>query len=91
MKNAVFLDVAPCVRLSPVNQLLTILFTGGFCSTMKMEAIRSSETSVLTRPTRRHVPEDGIHHSHSCGNVRSSKHHVSWQYPSNGLFYCWRI
>jgi hypothetical protein len=25
-----------------------------------MEAIRSSETSVLTRPTRRHISEDGI-------------------------------
>jgi hypothetical protein len=25
-----------------------------------MEAIRSSETSVDTRSTRRHIPEDGI-------------------------------
>jgi hypothetical protein len=29
-------------------------------STMKMEAILSSETSVYTRSTRRHNPEDGI-------------------------------
>jgi hypothetical protein len=29
-------------------------------SILKMEAIRSSETSVQTRPTRRHIPEDGI-------------------------------
>jgi hypothetical protein len=29
-------------------------------STLKMEAIRSSETSVHTRSTRRHIPEDGI-------------------------------
>jgi hypothetical protein len=28
--------------------------------TMMMEAIRSSEMSVLTRATRRHIPEDGI-------------------------------
>jgi hypothetical protein len=28
--------------------------------TLMMEAIRSSETSVLTRVTWRHVPEDGI-------------------------------
>jgi hypothetical protein len=29
-------------------------------STQKMEAIRSSEASVHTRSTRRHIPEDGI-------------------------------
>jgi hypothetical protein len=29
-------------------------------STLKMEAIRSSETSVHTRSTRRHIPEDDI-------------------------------
>jgi hypothetical protein len=29
-------------------------------STLKMEAIRSSETSVHPRSTRRHIPEDGI-------------------------------
>jgi hypothetical protein len=29
-------------------------------STLKIEAIRSSETSVNKIPTRRHIPEDGI-------------------------------
>jgi hypothetical protein len=28
--------------------------------TLIMEAMLSSETSVLTRATRRHIPEDGI-------------------------------
>jgi hypothetical protein len=28
-----------------------------------MEAIRSSVTSVLTRATRRNIPEDGLHQS----------------------------
>jgi hypothetical protein len=30
--------------------------------TLTMEAIRSSETSVLARATRRHIPEHGILH-----------------------------
>jgi hypothetical protein len=38
---------------------------------MLMEAIRSSETSVLTRTTRRHIPEDDILHHHRCKNVKS--------------------
>jgi hypothetical protein len=30
-------------------------------STLKMEAMLSSKTSVHTRSTWRHIPEDGIH------------------------------
>jgi hypothetical protein len=39
-------------------------------STLKMEAIRSSETSVHTTSTWRHIPEDGILHSHRCENFK---------------------
>jgi hypothetical protein len=39
--------------------------------TLMMEAIRSSKTSVLTRATERHFPEDGILHSHRRENLRS--------------------
>jgi hypothetical protein len=39
-------------------------------SYLKMEAIRSSETSVNKIPTRRHIPEDGIH-SHRRENLKS--------------------
>jgi hypothetical protein len=38
---------------------------------MMMEAIRSSDTSVLTRATRRHIPEDDVLHSHDRGNLKS--------------------
>jgi hypothetical protein len=41
-------------------------------STLKMEAICSSETSVATQQTtRRHIPEDNILHNHRCENLKS--------------------
>jgi hypothetical protein len=39
--------------------------------TLKMQAIRSSETSAQTRSTRRHIPEDGILHIHRRENLKS--------------------
>jgi hypothetical protein len=36
-----------------------------------MEAIPSSETSVLKRSTQSHIPEDGILHSHRSENHKS--------------------
>jgi hypothetical protein len=36
-----------------------------------MEAIRSSETSVLARATWRNIPEDGALHSYLCVNLKS--------------------
>jgi hypothetical protein len=39
--------------------------------TLKMKAIRSSETSVLTRVTRRNILVDGILHSHRRENLKS--------------------
>jgi hypothetical protein len=40
-------------------------------STLNMDVIRSSETSVDTKSTRRHVPEDGNLHSHRCESFKS--------------------
>jgi hypothetical protein len=35
-----------------------------------MEAKYSSEASLLTRPTRHHIPVDGIVHSHRCESLK---------------------
>jgi hypothetical protein len=52
-----------------------------------MEAIRSSETSVLIRATRRHLPEDDNHHSHRRGNLKSYNDIVVQVYNKNIIEY----
>jgi hypothetical protein len=43
-----------------------------------MEAIHCSEMSILIRATRRHVPEDGILHSHCREDLKSYVALTGW-------------
>jgi hypothetical protein len=57
-----------------IVQFATCLLAGllNYSSTLKMEAIRSSETSGTNlRTTRRHIPEDDTLHNHRCENLKS--------------------
>jgi hypothetical protein len=62
------------VVLRSVVQLLVIAYvvpSSLVFSTLMMEAIFSSGTSVLTRAARSNIPEDGILHSHRRENFKS--------------------
>jgi hypothetical protein len=56
-------------NVDPTSLILFILM---------MEAILSSETSGLTRATRRHIPEDGIFHRHRHENLKSYISLTGW-------------
>jgi hypothetical protein len=88
-KNAVFWDVMPCGSCKnrrsggTYRSVLQLLVTANVPSsqnlvTLVMQVICSSETAVLTRPTRRNITKYGILHSHRREYLKSYLTLTGW-------------
>jgi hypothetical protein len=67
---------ASFIRVTRLGELGTTLAV-----TSNRRTLSSSETSILTRDTRRNIPEDVILHSHRRENLKSYKMGLLKKFP----------